>query len=402
VAEPRLKLTNVSKHFRLPHEKHSSLKAAVLNWHKRSYEQLAVLKSINLEVKDGEFFGIIGRNGSGKSTLLKILAGIYQPSSGGVTVNGKLTPFIELGVGFNSELTGRDNVFLNGAILGLTRNQIEEKYKEIVAFAELEKFMDQKLKNYSSGMQVRLAFSVAIQAHSDILLIDEVLAVGDLNFQQKCYDYFRTVKKQKKTVILVTHDMNVIQEYCDNATVLDSGEIAYSGSTINAVNLYNEIMVGGRAKKAKKNRSEDMSRQGTGAARYIQAATMLNGKTQNVFKPLDKIELNLDLVANESITEPTLGFEIRNQKDETVFGSNTQAYQLKVNNINKGTRLTLSCKVDNIFANGKYKVSAAIKNKARIITYDQVDNLTSFEVIGWPIVKTAVHPKYSLELIKIT
>src|SRR5690606_31573026 len=154
---------------------------------KRTYEKQQVLKNISFEIKKGEFVGIVGRNGSGKSTLLKLLAGIYSPDKGSIEVNGKLVPFIELGVGFNPELTGRENVFLNGALLGFNRKEMQAMYKDIVEFAELERFMDQKLKNYSSGMQVRLAFSIAIRAQSDILLIDEVLAVGDAAFQQKCY-----------------------------------------------------------------------------------------------------------------------------------------------------------------------------------------------------------------------
>lgn len=180
-----LKIEGLHKEFKLPHERRNSLKERVLHLgSKATYERLHALKDISFEVKRGEFFGIVGRNGSGKSTLLKIIGGIYQPTRGLVRVNGTLTPFIELGIGFNPELTGRENIFLNGAILGLTHKEIQARYDEIVAFAELDKFMDQKLKNYSSGMQVRLAFSIAIQAHNDILLIDEVLAVGDAAFQR--------------------------------------------------------------------------------------------------------------------------------------------------------------------------------------------------------------------------
>src|SRR5579884_1758439 len=173
MSELAVKVEGVSKVFRLPREKSTSLKSAIINFWKRdkSFENQKALQDISFEVKKGEFFGIIGRNGSGKSTLLKLLAGIYEPDSGSVVVNGKLTPFIELGVGFNPELTGRENVFLNGAMLGFSHSEIEAMYDSIVDFAELERFMDQKLKNYSSGMQVRLAFSMAVRAEADILLI---------------------------------------------------------------------------------------------------------------------------------------------------------------------------------------------------------------------------------------
>jgi ABC-2 type transport system ATP-binding protein len=195
-----IKVDSVSKTFRLPHEKNSSLKGLVLNFYKgkRTYETQQVLKGISFEVKRGEFFGIVGRNGSGKSTLLKILAGIYFPTEGEIHISGRLTPFIELGVGFSPELTGRENVFLNGSLLGFNRKEMSSMYTDIVEFAELHRFMDQKLKNYSSGMQVRLAFSIAIRANPDILLLDEVLAVGDAAFQKKCYEYFMELKKIKK------------------------------------------------------------------------------------------------------------------------------------------------------------------------------------------------------------
>jgi ABC-2 type transport system ATP-binding protein len=224
-----LSVDQLYKEFRLPHERKNTLKDWVLHFHKPSYENLQVLRDISFEINKGEFFGIVGRNGSGKSTLLKVIGGIYQPTRGSVKVHGTLTPFIELGIGFNPELTGRENVFLNGAILGLTRKEITGLYEEIVAFAELEKFMDQKLKNYSSGMQVRLAFSIAIRAHNDILLIDEVLAVGDANFQKKCFNFFKQLKKSGKTVIFVTHDMGAIQEFCDRALLIKNGQIQIIG-----------------------------------------------------------------------------------------------------------------------------------------------------------------------------
>ncbi|HET7060336.1 MAG TPA: ABC transporter ATP-binding protein [Candidatus Saccharimonadales bacterium] len=226
-----IKVENVSKTFKLPHEKNSSIKSTVVNFYKRnkSFEIQKALENITFEVKEGEFFGIVGRNGGGKSTLLKMLAGIYEPSSGSIQVNGKLTPFIELGVGFNPELTGRENVFLNGALLGFDRKEMNKMYKDIVKFAELERFMDQKLKNYSSGMQVRLAFSIAIRARSDVLLIDEVLAVGDISFQKKCIDYFKQLKKSQQTIILVSHDMATVEKYCDRALLIHNGEFLDEG-----------------------------------------------------------------------------------------------------------------------------------------------------------------------------
>jgi ABC-2 type transport system ATP-binding protein len=236
-----LKVENVEKSFRLPTEQASGLKQLLINWTKgiKGYREQQVLKGISFEVHQGDFFGIVGRNGSGKSTLLKLISQIYVPERGSIAVDGKLVPFIELGVGFNPELTGRENVYLNGALLGFSRSEIDEMYDDIVEFAELEDFMDQKLKNYSSGMQVRLAFSVAIQARGDILVLDEVLAVGDEAFQRKCDTFFASVKKDpSKTVILVTHSMDAVKKYCNKAILIKDGRVIASGDKNDVADRY--------------------------------------------------------------------------------------------------------------------------------------------------------------------
>ena len=230
------------KSFRLPTERSWGLKQALFNRLRgiKGYRDQQVLDGINLEIKKGEFVGIVGRNGSGKSTLLKLLAGIYYPSAGEIVVNGSLIPFIELGVGFNMELSGRENVYLNGAILGFGNTEIDRMYDDIVKFAELGDFMDQKLKNYSSGMQVRLAFSIAIRAKGDILILDEVLAVGDAEFQKKCNDYFDSLHG-KQTVILVTHSMDNVKKFCDRAIMIEGGKIACEGSPEKVAKAYENL-----------------------------------------------------------------------------------------------------------------------------------------------------------------
>ena len=241
MSEIAVKIDHVSKYFRLPTESSTSLRTTLINRLRgvKGYKEQHVLKDINFEVEKGDFFGIVGRNGSGKSTLLKIISQIYTPEKGNVTVNGKLVSFIELGVGFNPELTGRENVFLNGAMLGFSPEEIGEMYDEIVEFAELGEFMNQKLKNYSSGMQVRLAFSVAIKAKGDILVLDEALAVGDEAFQRKCNEFFVETKKDKsKTVILVTHDMSAVQRYCNKAVYISDGFAAENTDVQHVTNLY--------------------------------------------------------------------------------------------------------------------------------------------------------------------
>ena len=236
-----LKVEHVAKSFRLPMEQASGLKQAVINWTKgiSGYKMQHVLRDINFEVKEGDFFGVVGRNGSGKSTLLKLISGIYMPDQGSISVDGKLVSFIELGVGFNPELTGRENVYLNGALLGFSQEEIDAMYDDIVEFSELSEFMDQKLKNYSSGMQVRLAFAVAIKAKGDILVLDEVLAVGDEAFQRKCDNFFTEVKQDPtKTVILVTHSMDSVKKYCNKAILIKDGEIIASGNQDDVADRY--------------------------------------------------------------------------------------------------------------------------------------------------------------------
>lgn len=237
-----IKIEHLSKTFKIPHEKISSIRGAFVSvFKKKTYEEFKALDDVSFEVKKGEFFGIIGRNGSGKSTLLKILANIYHSDSGTTEINGMISPFLELGIGFNPELSGRDNVYLNATVLGMTRKQIDEKFDDIVRFSELERFIDQKLNRYSSGMQVRLAFSVAIHANREILLMDEVLAVGDANFQEKCFKYFQEIKG-KKTVILVSHDMTAIKAFSDRVAVLDKGKICMVGESDVAIAEYKECL----------------------------------------------------------------------------------------------------------------------------------------------------------------
>jgi len=237
---PAVVVKNLHKSFRLPTEQAFGLKQTIFNRLRgiKGYKEQKVLKGLDFEIKQGEFLGIVGRNGSGKSTLLKILAGIYYPEKGDITINGTLVPFIELGVGFNPELTGRENVYMNGALLGFSNAEMDKMYDDIWNFAELKEFEDQKLKNYSSGMQVRLAFSIAIRAKGDILLLDEVLAVGDAAFQKKCEDYFKNLKENHQTVILVTHSMENVRKFCTRAILIDDGKIIKDGKPDKIADAY--------------------------------------------------------------------------------------------------------------------------------------------------------------------
>lgn len=236
-----IEAVGVSKSFRIPHEQRTHFKEYFMHPFRRTaYERNEALKDVTFSVEAGEFFGIFGSNGSGKSTLLRILAGIYVPDRGRVRVNGLLSPFIELGVGFNPELNARDNIRINATLSGLTSGQLDEKFDQILEFSELERFVDQKLKNYSSGMLLRLAYSIAIQIPFDVLLLDEVLAVGDESFQQKCFATFEGFKRDGKTVVLVTHDLNLLGRFCERVLLIENGVVRASGPADDVVDIYRE------------------------------------------------------------------------------------------------------------------------------------------------------------------
>jgi ABC-type polysaccharide/polyol phosphate transport system ATPase subunit len=239
--DPALEVIGVSKTFKIPHEQRTMFREYVLHpLRRRTFEQNEALTDVSLTVEKGEFFGVIGANGSGKSTLLKIMAGIYPPTSGSLRVHGKLSPFIELGVGFNEELTGRDNVRVNATLLGLTKKELQAKFDPIVEFAELERFMDLKLKNYSTGMSLRLGYSIAIHVPFEILLLDEVLAVGDREFARKCFATFDRFKVERQTMVFVSHDLPAVEKWCDRAAYLEAGRVVALGPSEEVCNVYRE------------------------------------------------------------------------------------------------------------------------------------------------------------------
>jgi ABC-2 type transport system ATP-binding protein len=240
-----ISVRKINKTFHIPHQRIDSMRRAFVTiFQKNTYETYKALDNVSFDVRKGEFLGVIGRNGSGKSTLLKILAGIYYADSGEVCINGRISPFLELGIGFNPELSGRDNIYLNATVLGLPKKEIDKKFDAIVDFSEMRRFIDQQVKNYSSGMRVRLAFSVAIHAERDILLMDEVLAVGDISFQKKCLNVFRDFKKNGRTIILVTHSMEVVKDFCDRALLLDQSRIINEGPPAQIINEYTSRITG--------------------------------------------------------------------------------------------------------------------------------------------------------------
>lgn len=375
----------VSKGFKLPHERLGGVKQVFLNFYKRDrdkgYEQQQVLNNISFEILKGEFFGIVGRNGSGKSTLLKLLAGIYTPDKGTIDIRGKLTPFIELGVGFNPELTGRENIFLNGALLGFSRKEMREMYQSIVDFAELERFMDQKLKNYSSGMQVRLAFSIAIRANSDLLLIDEVLAVGDLPFQQKCFETFREIKKQGKTVIFVSHDLSAVESFCDRAVLISNGKTLKLGPTRDVIREYGSLLADEESQKQKK--KGGVIHTGTGDI-FITGANVLDLKGNKLKKLQEGQSFKVRVLyeAKKDIINPVVGMGIMDMENNSIFGPNTKETEFKTGVLTAGEGWIDITINNNVLAAGIYSIRAAFFDESGVVPYDFAENLLRIKVVG--------------------
>jgi len=381
IDEPAVIVQNVHKSFRLPHEQHNGIKQLLINIlkGKKGYDTQHVLKDVSLEIQKGEFFGIVGRNGSGKSTLLKLLANIYEPDKGYIRVNGKLTPFIELGVGFNPELTGRENIFMNGALLGFDHGEIEAMYDDIVKFAELEHFMDQKLKNYSSGMQVRLAFSIAIRADTDVLLIDEVLAVGDALFQQKCFSTFKEIKKKGKTVIFISHDLGSVEAFCDRVAVISEGNVVGIGETSDMIMKYKNLLIQYEEEKEQDGQQHTVV---TGDA-VIEKAELINSRGKSVSKVKDSEDftIRLHIYAKKTLDHPVIGMGIMSVEGTSVYGPNTLETSVDLGILKGRYQVDVKCS-DIHLTSGTYTIRAAIFDDHGVIPYDFVEKLHRFSVDG--------------------
>lgn len=354
-----VEISKLTKSFKIPLEASSGVKQQLINILKgrKGYRVFTPLKDISFTINEGDFFGIVGRNGSGKSTLLKTIAGIYTPNSGNVKVHGSLVPFIELGVGFNPELTGRENIFLNGALLGFSHEEMESMYSAIVEFAELEDFMEERLKNYSSGMQVRLAFSIAIRAHADILLLDEVLAVGDEAFQKKCYSYFDKLKREKRTVILVTHDMAAVERFCTKAVFIEDGHVKMIGKPYRIAAAYS------RSNSQNYDQTTGLNSDNEGAVPFKIVLRGTDGKEKTMydFEETMTVELSWQQKGVKHV-----GVAIFRENGEYVYGPNT--YQEKTSAIKDQTaRYTVRLNLNE----GRYFIKAGLMgaNDTKVIAF---------------------------------
>lgn len=391
-----LSVEGVYKDFKLPHEQVTSIKRFVTQGfrkERKGYEVQHALQNINIEIKQGEFFGIVGRNGSGKSTLLKILAGIYQPTKGVVKTHGKLVPFIELGVGFNPELTGRENVYLNGALLGFTKKEIDEQYDDIVQFAELERFMDQKLKNYSSGMQVRLAFSVATRAKADILLVDEVLAVGDADFQRKCFNYFKKLKKDKKTVVFVSHDMNAVREYCDRAVLIEKSKVVVAGNVSEVASAYTKMFMISNEESTTKEKIAK-KRWGDGKIHFDSIKVEPEMPTDKD----EKIKVTATFKVNQRAERPIFGLTIKNAAGTEMYGTNNKITKQTSPVYKAGVEGKVSWETANILNDGEYTMDITAISSEDYAEYDWWEDAKSFSVRRIEHTPFAVEPSIKMEI----
>jgi lipopolysaccharide transport system ATP-binding protein len=440
IVEPAIEVKNISKTFTVPGEKVASLRGAFTGvFKKKTKTEFKALKDISFTIKKGEFFGIIGRNGSGKSTLLKILAGIYQPDRGKVKINGRIAPFLELGIGFNLELSGKDNIILNATVLGLTQKEIAEKMEVIVEFSELGHFINQKIKNYSSGMQMRLAFSIILNVNREIMLMDEVLAVGDTNFQQKCLEEFMKYRDLGKTIILVTHNTATVQKYCDRALLLRHGQIKKIGSPEQVANAYiydnmtdeEKRLVGQekrlrikaqeeacrleqeqrraeekRIKKEERHKTEEEKRRLAEERRLreeekrrlaeererleeekrnkvaeITKVEFLDkdGKAKNVFMTGDDIVARIYYKASKIVRKPVFGIAIHTQDGVDLTGPNTKNSNFKIESI-IGNGSVDFCIKNNCLLADKYYFTAVIYDWSCLIPYEIKDKKYSFKI----------------------
>lgn len=390
-------VSNVSKMFRIPHEKKTTLFeniAGMFDNTKRGYEEFIALKSINFTVKKGEAIGIIGENGSGKSTLLKIISNILRPSSGSVRVNGKITSFLELGVGFQPDLTAKENIYVYGAVMGLSDKQIDDRLDEIFEFSGLERFKDTRLKNLSSGMQVRLAFATAIQTDPEILMMDEVLAVGDMEFQQKCLDVFQRYVKEKRTIIFVSHDMNAVRRFCSRAVLLRHGEQVAFGKTNEIIDKYvygaaerqaenTEPKVEEQKEKTEEKKEkveEKKTRWGDKKVEIMDVKLIDKFKSENTtFHSGDTLTIQIKYDVNESIDDIVFGIAIYSDNDMFCYGTNTDIKEFNVDKTMGNKEIKLQ--IHNLtMMEGKFHLTVAA-HSTKHIPYDWLDKQFSFNVI---------------------
>jgi ABC-2 type transport system ATP-binding protein len=338
VGEPAVAVENVSKKFRLYHERASSLKERIVNRRKTAYEEFWALRDIRIDINTSETAGLIGANGSGKSTLLKLVAGIIRPTTGRITTRGRIASLLELGAGFHPDLTGRENVFLNASILGLSRKETERHFDEIVAFSELEPFIDMQVRHYSSGMYVRLGFAVAVHVDPEILIVDEVLAVGDEAFQRRCLGRIRDFQREGRTIVFVTHAVDIVREICTRAFFLEKGVIMAEGRPSDVVDTFRRHMHGGDPAQ-----QGSIDERGSGEARIVDVHFLDDaGEARQVYNPGERLQIRARIEVERPIDDPVVGVVVYDDTGRYLWGTNTAMRDVSLGTIDGPRDLTVT------------------------------------------------------------
>jgi lipopolysaccharide transport system ATP-binding protein len=390
---PAISVDHVTKRFRIPMDQGTTVKYRLT--HPRStsrYHDFEAVEDVSFDVSAGQFVGVIGANGCGKSTLLKMLANIYRPTTGNIVVCGQVSPFLELGVGFNPELTARENIFLSGAVLGITRAELRRRVDGILAFAELEHAAEQKVKTFSSGMEVRLAFSVAIQADADILLMDEVLAVGDARFQAKCFEVFSRYKRDGRTVVLVTHDLSAVELYCDRGLLLDHGKLIADGQAAEVTSTYRR-MVGERvdadAMNVRSRLDDDVAagvtssqRWGTGEVQITKVSLVGADRAEHGSLTSDQpVTVQIALSVHRQVDDLICGISVHRADGYTLAGTNTFISHMPLVCPPDGSNFEIEYEIPRLnLLGGHYRLTCAVHSKYGKHVYDQLDQMYEFDV----------------------
>jgi ABC-type polysaccharide/polyol phosphate transport system ATPase subunit len=379
---PLIAVESVSKTFRVPEERTHTLKERVLHpLRKTRHESFPALNDVSFAVRQGEFFGIAGRNGSGKSTLLKCLAGIYGVDTGRIWMKGRVSPFIELGVGFNQDLAARDNVVLNGIMMGLSPREARARYDAVIDFAELREFEELKLKNYSSGMYVRLAFSVAIQVDADILLVDEVLAVGDAAFAQKCFDVFNRMRDAGRTIVFVTHDMGTLNRFCHRALLLERGSMVHIGEPHEVADRYLEINF---ARDPEATDGPSAERRGDGEARVVEAwIENQRGERQGSVSQGHRLTLKALVRFAVDVEDPAASVYVLNEEHVAIIVTTTAHEIERSGHFRAGEEVLFSFSFENVLAPGRYSPLFTLAHRGTgLDLIDRFEGGFSFVVTG--------------------
>lgn len=370
---PAIQVDLLSKRFKLHHERANTLKQRLVSKRRKGYHEFWALRDISFEVDQGKTFGLIGANGSGKSTLLRIMAGILKPTSGSISMTGRIAALLELGAGFHSDLTGRENVFLNGSILGFSKKEIESRFDAIVDFAELEAFIDNKVRHYSSGMYVRLGFAVAIHMDPAILLVDEVLAVGDESFQDKCLGRIRQFQTEGRTIVFVTHSVDQIRDLCDEALLLSNGEMALIGKPAEVVRKYRELLASEHPPSI-----EELNATGTVEIKSIRLLDP-TGSDADVFASGERMLVEVEVDCKEALLDPVFNVNIHDNSGQHIFGTNTDWRWLSLDLYPGSAKITVDFSMVPM-REGRFTLSFGIHSRDGTTFYAWSDRKTSFEI----------------------